>query len=51
VPDPPLPIGDGPRGARGDAGGGAGVCPASPQQVGPIGEAILDSCMRGWDRG
>jgi hypothetical protein len=35
MPNPPLPIGGGPRGARGDSGIGSGERPASPGWVEP----------------
>jgi hypothetical protein len=51
APDPTLPIGDGPGGTRGDAGGGASTRLASLRQAVSINGARGDSCMRGWDRG
>jgi hypothetical protein len=47
----PLPAGDGPGGARGDTGGGAGAWPASLQWVGSVNGTRADSCACGWDRG
>jgi hypothetical protein len=45
MPDPPLPIGDGPREARGDTGEGAGARPATPDERNLSAE--LDKiCMR-----
>jgi hypothetical protein len=50
MPDPHLLAGEGPRGARGDIGRGAGVRLAYLQQVGPIDGTRRDPRARGWDR-
>jgi hypothetical protein len=48
-----MPTEDGPGGAKGDVGGGAGVGarPISSQWMGSVGGARGDSCTCGQDRG